>query len=60
MSEIMKRCNIWLPSELYDRVELMKQTFGYRSVTEVLIELIERGYLQKLGGEKRAISKIIE
>ena len=47
----MKRFDLWLPNELYDRVKLMKHSLGYKSVTEVLIDLIERGYLQKLGAD---------
>jgi len=45
----MKRFNFWLRQELFDRIKLMAE-FNRCSVTEMMIELLEIGYIHMLGG----------
>ena len=45
----MKRFNFWLRLELFDRIKHMAK-FNRCSVTEMMIELLEIGYIHKLGG----------
>ena len=43
----MKRFNFYLPFELFDRVELMAKVYNI-SITKMIIELIEIGYIKML------------
>lgn len=46
----MKRFEFWLPQELYDRIKLMAKYYN-KPVSKTMIELLEIGYIRKLGGD---------
>jgi len=48
----MKRFNFWLRLKFFDRIKLLAK-FNRCSVTEMMIELLEIGYIHKLGRTKK-------
>ena len=46
----MKKFNVYLPFELFERVKLMAKTYN-TSITKMMVELIEIDYIKML--EKR-------
>ena len=43
----MKKFNVYLPFELFERVKLMAKTYN-QSITKMMVELIEIGYIKML------------
>ena len=43
----MKKFNVYLPFELFERVKLMAKT-NNKSITKMMVELIEIGYIKML------------
>lgn len=43
----MKKFNVYLSFELFERVKLMSKTYN-KSITKMMIELIEIGYIKML------------
>lgn len=43
----MKKFNVYLPFELFERVKLMAKTYN-KSITKMMVELIEIGYIKML------------
>lgn len=43
----MKIFNVYLPFELFERVKLMAKTYN-TSITKMMVELIENGYIKML------------
>ena len=43
----MKKFNVYLPFELFERVKLMAEIYNI-SITKTMIELIEIGYIKML------------
>ena len=43
----MKKFNVYLPFELFERVKLMSKTYN-TSITKMMVELIEIGYIKML------------
>ena len=43
----MKKFNVYLPFELFERVKLMAKTHN-TSITKMMVELIENGYIKML------------
>ena len=54
----MRRSNLKLPIELYDRIKLMANFYNV-SVTKMIIQLLEIGYIDMLQGgyENEIINK---
>jgi hypothetical protein len=46
--ESMRRFNFYLPIDLFNRIKLMANYYGI-SITKLMVELLELGYLQMLG-----------
>lgn len=44
----MRRFNFYLPIDLFNRIKLMANYYGI-SITKLMVELLELGYLQMLG-----------
>ena len=40
----MKKFNVYLPFELFERVKLMAKIYN-KSITKMMVELIESGYI---------------
>jgi len=47
---LMRRFEFWLPIELFERIKLMAKFYN-KSIAKMMIELLERGYINFLGGE---------
>lgn len=49
----MKRFDLYMPQDLFERIKLMAKFYNI-SITKMMIELLERGYIQMLenGGIK--------
>lgn len=43
----MKKFNVYLPFELFERVKLLAKTYNM-SITKMMVELIEIGYIKML------------
>lgn len=43
----MKKFNVYLPFELFERAKLMAKTYN-TSITKMMVELIEIGYIKML------------
>ena len=43
----MKKFNVYLPFELFERVKLMAKIYN-KSITKMMVELIEIGYIKML------------
>lgn len=43
----MKKFNVYLPFELFERVKLMAKIYK-KSITKIMVELIEIGYIKML------------
>lgn len=43
----MKKFNVYLPFELFERVKLLAKTYN-KSITKMMVELIEIGYIKML------------
>lgn len=46
----MQRFNMYLPQELFDRIKLMARFYNM-PVSKMMTELMELGYIKKLGGD---------
>lgn len=46
----LKRFEFWLPLELFKRIKLMANFFN-KPISKMMIELLEIGYIHKLGGK---------
>lgn len=46
----MQRFNMYLPQELFDRIKLMAKFYNM-PVSKMMTELMELGYIKKLGGD---------
>ena len=47
----MRRFNFWLPEELFERIKLHSKFYNI-SITKIMVELLEIGYVEMLNTRK--------
>ena len=47
----MRRFNFYLPEELFERIKLLSKFYNF-SITKIMVELLEIGYVEMLNARK--------